>query len=57
MRFIALSRSQAEWLVDLLENCDPKEAGTWRHEMAAEIREAFGMATREQEQRIKHGSE
>lgn len=48
-RNLALSRNEAERLVELLEDCDPKVAGTWRHDMAAEVRELFGMATREQE--------
>ncbi len=44
MRQLALTRNEAEWLVDLLEDCNPVETGTWRIDMAAEVRELFGMA-------------
>lgn len=53
MRSLELNRNEAESLVDLLENCDPAETGTWRHDMAAEIRVLFGMNSREEEARIK----
>lgn len=43
-RNLTLGRTEAKWLVELLEDCDPKVAGTWRHDMAAEVRELFGMA-------------
>lgn len=48
---LKLARTEAEWLVDLLEDCDPKKEGTWRHDLAAEIRDLFGMTTREEEMR------
>jgi hypothetical protein len=43
MRTISLSRDEAEWLVDLLEECDPKLVGSWRFALAEEIRFAYGM--------------
>ncbi len=43
MRDISLTRTQGEALVDLLEDCDPLVVGTWRHDIAADIRQAFGM--------------
>jgi len=43
MRALELTRNEAEWLVDLLEDCDPKAVGSWRHDLAAEIRTLFGM--------------
>lgn len=49
MRNLLLTRTEAEWLVDLLESCDPEKEGTWRRAMAADIRDLFGMATREEE--------
>lgn len=45
-RNLSLTRDQAEWLVDLLEYCDPKTEGSWRHDLASEIREQFGMSPR-----------
>ena len=42
-RNLTLTRTEAEMLVDLLEDCDPLVAGTWRHHLAGEIRELFGM--------------
>ena len=44
-----LTRTEAENLVDLLEDCDPKEVGTWRHDLASELRELFGMVSLEEE--------
>lgn len=41
-RQILLSRTQADALLDLLEDCDPAVVGTWRHDLADEIRTAFG---------------
>ena len=49
MRNISISRDEAEWLVDLLEKCDRKTEGSWRFDLADQIRETFGMVTREQE--------
>lgn len=46
-RNLQLTRTEAEWLVDLLEACDPLQEGTWRHDLAAEIRELFGMVPQE----------
>lgn len=40
---LTLTRTEAESLVDLLEDCSPVEVGTWRHNLAHEIRELFGM--------------
>lgn len=49
MRNLPLNRTQAEWLVDLLEEgCDPAKHGSWRHDLSAEIRLLFGMCTREE---------
>lgn len=48
---LPLTRTEAEWLVDLLEKCDPKKVGTWRHDLASEIRTLFGMIPREDEQK------
>lgn len=45
----SIDRTTAEWLVDLLEKCDPKESGTWRFDLASEIRQEFGMVTLERE--------
>ena len=42
-RNLALTRDEAEWLVDLLEDCDPVKVGSWRHDIATELRELFGM--------------
>lgn len=53
MKNVPMSRDDAENLVDLLEDCDPSKVGTWRHDLAANIREAFGMTTREQEAKIR----
>lgn len=53
MRNVSMSRDDAENLVDLLELCDPVKVGTWRHDLAANIREVFGMTTREQEAKIR----
>lgn len=50
-RQLTLVRTEAEWLVDLLEDCDPAKIGTWRHLMAAEVRELFGMCSLEEERR------
>lgn len=46
---LTLGRTEAEWLVDLLENCDPAIVGTWRHDMAKDVRGLFGMCSLEQE--------
>lgn len=43
MRHLSLTRTEAEWLVALLEDCNPKTVGTWRHDLADEIRYEFGM--------------
>lgn len=54
MRNLPLRRTEAEFLVDLLEDCDPTKEGTWRHDMAAEIRHIFGMCSYEEEMAIKN---
>ena len=46
---IKLSRDQAEWLVDLLEEADPLEVGTWRVDLSESIRAVFGMCSKERE--------
>jgi len=43
MRNLGLTRDEAEGLVDLLEDCDPKLEGTWRFDLSIQIRELFGM--------------
>lgn len=48
-RSIIIDRNEADWLIELLEDCDPTKVGTWRHDIAAEIREQFGYPTRDQE--------
>ena len=53
MRDISLTRNEGEWLVDLLENCDQKKEGSWRFDLADEIRKKFGMVSREEELRYK----
>jgi hypothetical protein len=50
-RMLPLTRTEAEWLVDLLEDCDPKKTGTWRHDLASEIRTLFGMVSLEEEKK------
>lgn len=42
-RNLTLVRTEAEWLVDLLEKCDPVKEGSWRYDMASEVRRLFGM--------------
>lgn len=54
-RGIILSRNEAEDLVILLEDCDPKQIGTWRHDIAAQIRQNFGMVSFEEEKEKKNG--
>jgi hypothetical protein len=49
---IRLFRTEAENLMDLLEDCDPKKEGTWRFDIADQIRETFGMCTRERSMEI-----
>jgi hypothetical protein len=49
-RQLTLVRTEAEWLIDLLESCDPEEEGSWRHDMADDIRKLFGMVSYEIEQ-------
>jgi hypothetical protein len=51
-RSVELTRDEAERLVDLLEDCDLKVVGTWRHAIAEDIREAFGMITLDEERRL-----
>lgn len=51
MRNLPIDRNEAEWLVNLLEECDPKKSGTWRFDLASEIRTLFGMVSREEEAR------
>ena len=48
-RKLTLVRTEAEWLIDLLESCNPLEEGTWRHDMASDIRNLFGILSREEE--------
>lgn len=48
---LRLTRDEADWLVDLLEACDITTTGTWRHSIASELRETFGMVTFEETQR------
>lgn len=50
IRGLHLGRTTAEELVKLLEACEPKAAGSWRHTLAADIRHEFGMITFEQQQ-------
>jgi hypothetical protein len=42
MKDLSLTRDEGERLVDLLEDCDPAKE-IWRHDLAAEIRQTFGM--------------
>jgi len=49
MRSIELNRTTAEDLVDLLESCDPKKEGTWRWDLADDVRAAFGMVSNVEE--------
>jgi hypothetical protein len=51
-RPICINRTEAELLVDLLENCEQGRDGAYlAQELAAEIRQVFGMVAREQELR------
>jgi hypothetical protein len=43
VRSIEITRDESECLVDLLEYPDPKVVGTWGVDLAARIRETFGM--------------
>ena len=52
-RPLMLDRTEAENLVDLLEDCDPKKVGTWRHDMADDIRKLFGMISLKKERAQK----
>lgn len=45
-RDISITRDEAENLVDLLEDSDPKVTGSWRYGLADEIRQRFGMVPR-----------
>lgn len=47
-RTLELTRDEAENLVDLLELGDPKTEG-WRFSVASDVREIFGMVSREEE--------
>jgi hypothetical protein len=49
-RNLTLVRTEAEWLIELLESCDPERVGSWRHDMADDIRKLFGMVSLEIEQ-------
>jgi hypothetical protein len=40
---IDISREEAEWLVDELENKNPFDCGTWAIDLSSRIRETFGM--------------
>ena len=42
MQDLSLTRDEGERLVDILEACDPLTE-KWRHELASEIRQLFGM--------------
>lgn len=53
MKNVPMSRDDAENLVNLLEACDPAKVGSWRHDLAANIREVFGMVTLDQEAMLK----
>lgn len=53
MRQLDLGRDEAEWLVDLLEDCDPNKEGSWRFTMARDIRNLFGMISLEAEREKK----
>jgi hypothetical protein len=53
-RNLTLVRTEAEWLIELLESCNPEEVGSWRHDMADDIRKLFGMVSREIEQEKTH---
>jgi hypothetical protein len=48
MRNLPLDRTNAEALVDLLEDCDMNEVGIWRQILAEDIRELFAMKPNEQ---------
>jgi len=57
MRHLTLTRDEAEALVDLLEDCNPETQGTWRFNIADELRELFGMCSRERSMKIKAEAE
>jgi len=46
---LILTRTEAEDLVELLENCDKKVVGSWRHDIADDIRKLCGMYSLEEE--------
>jgi len=48
MRNLPLTRTEGEWLVDLLEKRDPED-GSWPFDLAEDIRALFGMCSREEE--------
>lgn len=48
-RNLSITRDEAEQLVDLLEGSEPPSPGTWRFNLADEIRELFGMVPREKQ--------
>lgn len=55
-RDILISRDEAEQLVDMLEEgftVDPVAIDSWKLELAAQIRERFGMSTKEQSDKHK----
>jgi hypothetical protein len=57
MRTLELSRTEAEFLIDLLEETNP-EGEDWRRTMADELRRKFGCCTWEEtKRRIKEGPE
>ena len=52
-RKITLGRTEAEWLVDLLEEADPRNTGIWRIELSRKIRASFGMREMQNFDKVK----
>jgi hypothetical protein len=50
-KLLELTRTEADELIDLLEDCDIKKVGIWRHSIAADIRELFGYCSFEESQK------
>lgn len=57
MRQLDLGRDEAEWLIDLLEDCDLNKEGSWRFTMARDIRNLFGMISMEAEREKKRAAQ
>jgi len=52
MRKLTLTRTEADWLIDLLEDCDISTTGEWPHQMAQDIRQLFGLAQQSEAEKM-----